>query len=91
MGFPEDNSAFYSEFNAGEFKMVKGERVKLKMMDKDYCSRDWLDEKLCEVFTEDDNRAVQLSKEGYFLNDIDETVVKVRLSNFIDWLYTQLI
>lgn len=70
--------------------MIKGKRVKLKMMDKDYCSRDWLDEKLYEVFTEDDNRAVQLSKEGYFINDIDETAVKARLSNFIDWLYTQL-
>lgn len=36
-----------------------------------------------EVFTEDDNQAVQLSKEGCFLNNIDEYAVKVRRRNFM--------
>lgn len=90
VGFPEDNSAYYSEFAAGEFAVVKGQRVQLKMMDENYCSRDFLDERLYEVFMEADNRAVQISSEGYFLNDIDDHVVKTRLAKYVDWLYNQL-
>ena len=89
MGFPEDNSAYYSEFAAGEFATIKGQRVQLKKMDENYCSRDFL-ERLYEVFMEADNRAVQVSREGYFLNNIDDQVVKKRLTRHVDWLYSQL-
>lgn len=90
IGIPEDNSAYYSESTSGEFKTIKGQHIKLKAIDEDYCCRDWLDEKLYDVFTEEDNRSVQLSKEGYFLNDIDEKAVKDRLGNYVDWLYSQV-
>ncbi|MCU0427004.1 MAG: hypothetical protein MUF71_15405 [Candidatus Kapabacteria bacterium] len=97
IGFPEDNTLEYSwkpiagiDDGEKEYRIVNGQKVELRDEDENLFARDWLNDKLFEVFTDENNRKITINEDGYFLNDIDLEKVKANLSEFVDWLYNEL-